>query len=355
MKDLMTKRTQNGLCPGIEDGYVLLDLARGWLKQGNTVVAEELLSHAIISSEADKDQGLRAQILKETGRTKMMQSDWDSSELYYLGAQRVFLEINNYKGASESARNRANMQFQKGNFSKAEELCQQALDWASEINNYELRATILNTIGAIKSNNGEFNEAIKVFRLCLADFESSGNAIRQGYVLLNIGLSQSELENHDEAISSLNKSLAIALEERDLSLVEICYQNIAKCYLKQKETNLAKSVIETARKILPGLNSKALENELELIEAKLVRLSGDLDEASHMLEETLNAAVENKLSGLVAEILNEQGLLAIEIGDAEVGRSKLDAAANQFRLVGVDKGFHDAIQTLDLLKRRDNA
>ncbi len=355
MNVLMTKTTHNELCSGITDGHTLLDLARGWLRQGNPIVAHELLKSAISSTEAERDQSLRARILKETGRVKMMQSEWDSSEAYYLEAQRVFVSIEDHKGASECARNRANLHFQKGAYLNAEELCNQALDWASTSNDYELRATILNTIAAIKSATGELQEALKTFKLCLADFQSAGNTIRQGNVLLNIGLTHTELGEYGDAIVSLNQALAIALEVKDLTLVEICYQNISKCHLKLNDTILAKSVIDTARKILPGLNSKALECELNVIDAKILRMMGNLSAAEELLDKTHVMAMEHNLTALTADILLEQGVVARGQGTPEPARVKLDAAAKLYQQLGVEKGFKDAVQALNDLSRRTDA
>ena len=352
MNTLKTKIIGNELCTGIKDGYTLLDLARGWLKQGNPIVASELLDSAINSSEADRDSDLRAQILKEKGRMEMMQAHWEKAEDFYLESQRVFQSKENYRGAAECSRNRANMFFQTGHYNRASELCEQALEWASFIQDYELRATILNTLGAVKSATGELRESIKIFKLCLADFQSSGNKIRQGYVHLNIGLTHTELMEYNEAISSLNKSLAVALEERDLTLVEICYQNIAKCYLKQSETNLAQSVLETARKIIPGLNSGALEAELFLLEGQISRLMGDYEKAAKRLEKAAEMANVNKMTSLIADILYEQALLAKENGLHQIAVSKLEIAVNQFRRLGINKAFKEATQVLETMKKQ---
>ena len=234
----VTNHREDMVCSSINDGFALLELARGWLAQGNQVVAMELLKSAIASSEADRDKQLRARILKETGRTYMMSSDWENANNNYLEAQRIFTDSQDYKGASECARNRANMFFQQGHYDKAEQLCESALDFSADLNDRSLRASILNTLGAIKSATGNHAEAVKILKLCLSDFESIGNKIRQGYVLLNIGLTYHELNEHINAVENLNKALAISLEQKDLNLVEICYQNIAKCYLAQGENHM---------------------------------------------------------------------------------------------------------------------
>lgn len=339
---------------GIRDAATLLELARGWLKQGNAVVALELLNAAITTREVDSNVILQAQILKEIGRARMMQSEWDTAEAHYLEAQRVFAAASHLRGASECARNRANLRFQKGNYREAEQLCQQALEWASIVGDFELRASILNTLGAIQSATGNHTEAIKTLALCLADFRSSGNRIRQGYVLLNIGMAELELTKFAEAIGHFNESLAVAMEEKDLTLVEICYQNIARCYLQQKDTIVARSVIDTARRILPGLNSRALEAELDLIECRILRLSGDFRRAEAVLERTHRVAVEHKLHSIEADVLFEQGLLENEKGAGARAVAKLDASANLYKSIGMDKGFKEAIRALNDLRKKTN-
>lgn len=354
MREMIVNQQSNDLASGIRDGYTLLGLAQDWLRQGNPVVAIELLVPALASPQADRDKELRARIHKESGRARMMQTDWDNADLHYQEAQRLFVELENWAGAAMCARNRANMLFQKGQYHESEDLCEQALEWVSEMNDYQIRATILNTMGAIKSATGKLRESIKIFKLCLADFQSAGNSLRQGYVLLNIGLTQNDLGDSPQAIESLNQALSIALQERDLHLVEICYQNIAKCYLSQKEISLARSVSETARKILPGLSSQSLEAELNLIDCRILRTAGDIDRAAELLDITHKMAVEHKLTALEADALFEQGLLERELGNTQRAVAKLDAAINQYRLVGIDKGLQEAIHVLEQLNRGSN-
>lgn len=351
MKMLTTQRPGTSRQAEIKDGLTLLDLARGWLKQGNTAVAAELLKSALASPEADSQPLLRAGILKETARALMMESDWSSAEPMYLEAQRLFLEHGDFRGAAECARNRANTCFQQGQYQQSRELCELALDWASQTNNHELRATILNTLAAVQSASGDFAEALKAFKLCLADFQASGNLIRQGYVQLNLGLTHMELEQYGDATYHLNESLAIALSEKDLHLVEICYQNIARCYLEQREARLADSVLKTARKILPGLNSQALETELSLLEARMLRVMGDLTAAEERLEQTYRMALEHNLAALQADVLCEQGLLFRELGNTALAACKLHVASREYRRLGMDKGFRRAVEALEHLPK----
>lgn len=352
MNTLVRNNVKSEKGPGIQDGNSLLELARGWLKQGNPVVAQELIKSAVATDEADNDPQLRAAILKEAGRCWMMQSEWERAEHDYLEAQRLFCDQDNAEGAAECSRNRANMLFQQGEFKKSERLCRQALEWATQCGNHELRATILNTMAAIESSSGRPAEALKTFKLCLADFQASGNSIRQGYVLLNIGLTQTELRHFEAATVSLNDALAIALTEKDLNLVEICYQNISRCYLEQKEIQLARSVTETARRILPGLNSLALETELNLIDCRILRLTGNHAAAEELVVKSLKMARENSLVALQADLLMEYGNLERDTGRMELALSHFECSARDYRKLGMDKGYQEAIRAAEQAKSK---
>ena len=351
MKEQYAKKLHQAPPAEIRDGHALLDLARSWLKQGNAVVAIELLNSALASPEAIEQPELQAQVFKEIGRAWMMQSDWDNALSHYVSAQHVFLELDNLRGAAECARNRANVCFQRGLYQEAEDLCNDALTWCGKIGDHELRATVLNTLGAIKSETGDQEEAIKTFGLCLADFRATGNVIRQGYVLLNIGLCQTELHNYDAAIQSLHESLVIAFEEHDLHLVEICYQNIAKCHLAQRSTILARAITASARKMLPALNSKALEAELNLIDCEILRTTCEFEKAESLLYETHRMTVEHGLTALEADVLLEQGLLFRSTGWHDRAESCLAAAVRQYRQLGIEKGVHKAVAALNHLTR----
>jgi len=355
MKNLVNDRKDRGLETEITDGMRLLELGREWLKRGNPVVAIELLNSASESSEATRNKHLRARILKEMGRALMMQSQWNDASLHYDHAQSIFIDIDDYRGAAECIRNRANMAFQQGDYAISEQFCEQAIDLASEVGDHELRATILNTMGAIKSTLGNQQEAVKVLNLCLADFKAAGNSIRQGYVLLNIGLSRMELGEFEAASSCFNGALNIAFSEQDQNLVATCYQNKAKCYFNQKEYHLAKSVSEIARKTLPGLNSPTLILELNLIDARILIETGDINSAETLIEASFEQAVENNLSQMQADLLFEHGQLYKIKGKMELAIYKLDSALNIYRQIGMESSVQKTERELDSISKRGKA
>jgi len=339
----------------ISDGNHLLELAREWLKQGNTAVAFQLLNQALRSKETEHSKNLKGELSKEIGRVYMQTGQWERAEDAYYQAKWIFLEIGNYRGAAESIRNLANMKFQMGEFSLSESLCESAIDWATKSGDFQLRATILNTQGAIKSIEGKQKDSINIFRLCLSDFRRIGNKLRQAYVLHNIGLAQMEIGEFPEAKKSLEEALSLAYESRDLNLVELCYQNIAKLYLQIGDIMAARSLIKSARELIISLGSPAMTVDLDIIEADSARKSGDLKQARNMLDSALEMARKQNLSQHEAEILYLSGLTAAEQGETNVARARLEASIIVFKRTG-GGGLNRAVEklkALDGLKNRE--
>jgi tetratricopeptide (TPR) repeat protein len=337
----------------INDGQHLLELAREWLKQGNAAVAFRLLNQALKLKETEENKILRGELSKEVGRVHMQNGQWDRAEDAYNQAKSLFLDSGNFRGAAESVRNLANMKFQMGQFSDSYSLCETAVEWATKSGDFQLRATILNTQGAIKSVEGKAKESIQVFQLCLSDFRRSGNKLRQAYILHNIGLAQIETGQYTEAKASLEEALSLAYSNRDLTLVELCYQNIAKLHLLKGDLVAARSLVKSAREIAEMLKSPALDVDLDIVEATVSRRSGDFVATQRLLGKALDAARNNSLAQHEAEILYECGLTALEQGHGHVARTQLEAAIALFQRTG-GGGLKKAVEKLKALDNSAN-
>jgi len=320
--------------PKTGDTQHLLRLAKDWMKQGNATVAIQLLNEAKAANKRAEDKLVTGEISKELGRAYMQTGQWSLAEDAYQEATAIFLEFEQYRGAAESVRNLANMKFQQGRFSDSNSLCETAVQWATKSGDYQLRATIFNTLGAIKSVEGHQRESINIFQLCLSDFRSTGNRLRQAYTQHNIGLAQLEVGDHTESRCSLEEALALALEQNDLTLVALCYQNIAKLYLKTGDLPAAQSLIKVAHEINIMLNSPNISTDLAIIEAESYRQGGNISEALGILERALGQAREHKLTEHEAEILSDLGQLFIEMGKYKDARAYLEAAIAMFKKTG---------------------
>jgi tetratricopeptide (TPR) repeat protein len=327
----------------------LLDLAREWIKQGNTSVAGQLLGDALKKCIPEENRSLKGEIVKDLGRVHLQNGDWDRAEDAFRQAEAIFLELGLYSGAAQSIRNLANLKFQLGRFEESDTLCEKAVDWATQAGDFQLRATILNTQGAIKSIEGKQKDSLKIFKLCLSDFRKAGNKLRQAYVLHNIGLAYYELGEYEKSKASFEEALMLAMEARDTSLVEICYQNFAKLYLKLGDIVAARSLIVLAQELLGTLKSPALATDLAIIEASSYRLSGDPGRAGDILDQALEKARTNNLLQHEAEILYESGQVAADSGRPEIARSRLEAAIKLFQQTGGSR-LKDAVEKLKNLQ-----
>ena len=317
-----------------QDTRRLLELARDWMKQGNTTVAFQLLNEALKLKDTEGDRLITGEISKEIGRVYMQKGQWDRAEDAYKQATSMFLEQGCLRGAAESVRNLANMKFQLGQFKDSSSLCEKAIDWATNSGDFQLRATILNTQGAIKSIEGRQKESIKIFRLCLSDFRRSGNKVRQGYILHNIGLAHLELGEYEESRAAFDEAMELAVESQDTNLVELCYLNKAKLFLRLGDIVAARSLLKAAQELLEILKSPSLAADLAIIEAGAFRLAGDPNKAAAVLDDALEAARKHNLLQNEAELLCESGQIAMDQGHSEVARARLEAAISLFKKTG---------------------
>nr|MBN2278854.1 tetratricopeptide repeat protein [candidate division Zixibacteria bacterium] len=317
-----------------QDAKQLLDLAKGWMKQGNTTVVFQLLRDALKLNEADQDRMVGAMISKELGRAFMQTGQWDRADDAFRQAATIYLYEADYRGAAESIRNLANMKFQMGQFGDCELLCDQAVDLATKSGDFQLRATILNTQGALASIQGMQKESIKIFNLCLSDFRKAGNRLRQAYALHNIGLAYLELGQFPETKKAFEEAMTMALENNDTNLVEICYQNMAKLQLKTGDIVAARSLISAAEELLDTLKSPQLAADLAIIKAMVYRQSGDQRQARTIIDRALKLTRSNNLLQHEAELLYELGCLEIETGEASAARSSLEAAITLLKKTG---------------------
>lgn len=351
-KIMKTVTVTNG-APLISDGRHLLELAREWMKQGNTAVAFQLLNQALKLKETDENKVLKGELSKEVGRVFMQSGQWDRAEEAYNLAQSIFLESGHLRGAAESARNLANMKFQQGQFDVSNALCETAIEWATKTGDFQLRATILNTQGAIKSIEGKQKESIQVFRLCLSDFRRSGNRLRQAYVLHNIGVAQTEVGQFAEAKISFEEALALALENRDPNLVTLCYINMAKMYLQNGDLIAARSLLRAAQDLLDSVKSPQMQVDYEIVLADSCRRGGDLEKSEKILDQALARAREHNLIQHEAEILYCAGLTASDRGCLDLARSRLEAAIVLFKKSG-GGGLKKAVERLKAIEHAAN-
>lgn len=187
----------------------------------------------------------------------------------------------------------------------------------SEEDNHNLRglAKLLNNLGILYRNLGDYTNSLKhahrayrVMKDSLSDWETAIASAAN-----NIGLSYLDVQQYDSAILFLKESYRLNDKLKNLTFTANSASNISYCYVKQNKIDSAVRYIDVAYQLLPKISNQSISA------AVLINLGGArfmqnrLDEALRYTQQGLELARaakthERKLDAYktLAEIFNKR-------------------------------------------------
>ena len=110
------------------------------------------------------------------------------------------------------------------------EIMIKALEIVRTMRDKTKEATILNNIGLIYRQKGEYKKALEYYQQALAIEKELVNKAQQAIVLNNMGVAYEKLSQYDQAVDSYSESLAIASAIENKSLVVANLNNLGLVY-----------------------------------------------------------------------------------------------------------------------------
>jgi len=213
------------------------------------------------------------------------QSQLDSALAYYLKATLVF-DSTSTSGLISQLNNVADICISTGNFTKAREAYERAIQLAKDANNNIALGTTLEATSFLFGLSGNFEEGLKNSDSALAIFYRSGNILRLANAYLSRGTLLKSIGQYDQSIKAFLKADSIyqdqmAAESRNTVANNIGvvyytqgdYENAIK-YHRQALSQLKKGVYDEAYFLYRGnvaedlfYLKKYIEAETELLEA----------------------------------------------------------------------------------------
>lgn len=189
----------------------------------------------------------------------------------------------------------------------------------SELGDLERQASLLSLIGAIHGSSKQLDAALEVYERALVVSRAAEAAGGEGIVLMNLGKTQFDLGNYDEARRRYGQALEIfdtvtaAGDPPRPDAVLFARMGIADAALRQGQPDLA---IEGGRAVLAAADRNDLiyQNAIAILgEAHLAR--GDLDAAERYLVEARDEAERTRRPTKRVESMNLLARLAEARGD----------------------------------------
>ncbi|MEO6720216.1 MAG: tetratricopeptide repeat protein [Ferruginibacter sp.] len=203
----------------------------------------------------------------------------------------------------------------KGIFDKALEYYEKSLRLEKNIKNHQKQESLLlNRIGIIHLNQGNYPEALSKFYESLKAAETIDNKELIGATLNNIANVHFHQGKFDEAEKDYQERLKIAAETADSSSMSLAYNSIGEVNLKQKELAKALRNLGIGYQLASRVNDQEMLLITTLSMAEAYYVTDSLENAVSLFEDGLRLSKQrdngtficNALIGL-AKVYNRQG------------------------------------------------
>jgi Bacterial transcriptional activator domain./IstB-like ATP binding protein. len=274
-----------------------------------------ILSHG--SKESDRYQQeaqVIAMLLCLTGLTWYSQGDLQRSNDYIERGEKVLQEAHVYKGIAlaQLKLQQCHVLWRKGNYQETRRVANEALEMFTEL-----------------SENNENNDNY----LNIAKRALTSVAVDISRIYAILGTNEASSGRCSDALSLLNKALAISEQYNCLREVALICTNMGDLYLRSANYQQAQSSLRRAKNIADFIGDKPLVSVLLGNIGILDIRTGNLKEALAELEEAVIIAESNKDGASASICRSYLALTKIELGDIEsVGVTLYQALAASRKL-----------------------
>jgi signal transduction histidine kinase/DNA-binding NarL/FixJ family response regulator len=163
------------------------------------------------------------------------QNRYDSAEMLYNKALQQFTGSGYFKGISSILNNLGILYEERGDFKTAGEFLFRHLRLADSIGDKQEQSTAYVNIGLLFQRQEQYQEALKYYSRGLELKKSLYDKRGQALLYNNMGIVYYYLDDYDKVLENFKRSLAIFRELNDLRGQALPYFNIGEIYFEAKE------------------------------------------------------------------------------------------------------------------------
>ncbi|MEA2046326.1 MAG: tetratricopeptide repeat protein [Euryarchaeota archaeon] len=215
------------------------------------------------------------------------------------------------------------------------------------------KVKVLDELGAIYYNLGEYHEASKYVERALKLSESLGDKSDVARSRLNLGILTQDTGDLDEARRLYEDSLKTFQELDDKSGVANTLLNLGILAQDTGDLGEARRLYEESLKTFQELGDKSDVANTQLNLGNLAQVTGDLDEARRLYEDSLKTFQELGDKSNVANTLHNQGILAWATGDLDEARRLYEDSLETFQELGYKSNVANSLAMMALLEETE--
>jgi len=279
---------------------------------------------------------LRAEY-KSQKATYFQQADlYDSSQLYYEFALKVFKELGENAAMARVVNNLGALQEQRGNYPEALSYYFELMRLCDSLELKDLKARALINIGVVYNNQSNYDEALKYYEEAVPLKRELGDQKGEALLYNNIGIVYYFQGNYEKVLEFFKRSLNIYREIGDLRSQAMPYFNIAEIYYLQKAYKEALYYYKKSYEIDKQLGERASQAETLSSIGRVYADLGQTKDALRVHKESLRLLKKLGAKSKYANSLQETSLTYESIGDYK----------NALKYYKEYKLMHDSVHTI---------
>ena len=336
----------------------------------------------LIGKSFDIEKQEKARLLYMQGRALSFIGEWDDAIMHYNRA--MVLASKNEKLVMKSKSGIAEVSLRRNNYTIAQSLFEEVLDWADKNNEIEIKAEASYYLGSVHEllGNNElaldyFNNSLKLsfktnnknqlakayygqgrifhqrqeYKTALTSKNRAldiaikiGNKKLASKILTSIGNTLDRMELLEEEIEAHERAIVLARESGAIRTLAYALSNAGAAYLDASDTTLSLKYLEEASNIFEHIGEKRMYATTELNKSISLMLSGKKKEAKNHFEECVHilSQLDEKKELMISYFKYGQALK--KIGCPKDGRQFLEKALFISKEIGDSYAF-EQIQT----------
>lgn len=224
----------------------------------------------------------------------------------------------------------------------------QALTLAKKNNDLNGRAMMLNHLGMIDDNVGEFDLSVVKYREALSLYRKTNNPVGEAAVIVRLGVVELRKGNYDKAIGFFLQSLKVAERSHNQQGRMEAYLTVAEGYIGQRKFDMALRYLNDAEAINKSIPFSNLSLNIYNNYGIIYRELGMNDKAKDYLEKGIMLSNEPQYQGLnitltnnLAKVYNKDGNKAKSIQLQKTALDKSRKIQNYLRELQTLTGLAD--------------
>jgi LuxR family maltose regulon positive regulatory protein len=299
--------------------------ARTIAERGGAWVTAGALSSLAAFADALPAKSLEAhpRALAHRAEVARLRDEYDEAQSLFNRAAALLHERGDSEGEAEAFHSLATIARRRGD-------CETAfnyLDRATELSDERsvVRTKCGNTRGLCLVGLGQWTEAEREFRVALQSAEERGDRYYARLIAHNLGTPAGIRGDFGEALRWLRRMLREeGAGSPPVPQEAVAHLNIARCHLHLGDLASCERHLDRALEVCQLFNLSALRGEIFEFYGNLYREQQDVARAVEYYERAERAYDEAGIEVTRTELLEERGLLALQLGDLAEARALLD-------------------------------